>query len=199
MAYDEQKLLRFKESVLNDADKKIAQMKSDALKYEQTELENIKNQNYDKIFNYMQNKVRDIKWKYSRKITKKSLELKKETLVFRNELVNKLFKQCEQEIINFINSDKYKEYLLNLVKKSSSDFVCDNAKIKIRKEDLKLKEELLELPGISKVEVDDENQFGGFKLIDEKCNLMLDETIASKLDSERKYFYKTSMLTIIND
>ncbi len=199
MAYDEQKLLRFKESVLNDADKKIAQMKSDALKYEQTELENIKNQNYDKIFNYMQNKVRDIKWKYSRKITKKSLELKKETLVFRNELVNKLFKQCEQEIINFINSDKYKEYLLNLVKKSSSDFVCDNAKIKIRKEDLKLKEELLELPGISKVEVDDENQFGGFNLIDEKCNLMLDETIASKLDSERKYFYKTSMLTIIND
>ncbi|MDE5852991.1 MAG: hypothetical protein K2G97_02995, partial [Oscillospiraceae bacterium] len=84
-------------------------------------------------------------------------------------------------------------------KKSSSDFVCDNAKIKIRKEDLKLKKELLELSGISKVEIDDENQFGGFKLIDEKRNLMLDETIASKLDSERKCFYKTSMLTLTND
>ncbi|MDE5600662.1 MAG: hypothetical protein K2I60_03495, partial [Oscillospiraceae bacterium] len=89
MAYDEQKLLRFKESVLDDADKKIAQMKSDALKYEQTELENVKNQKYDKIFNYMQNKVRHLKWRYSRKITKKSLELKKETLIFRNDLVDK--------------------------------------------------------------------------------------------------------------
>lgn len=199
MSYDKQKLLRFQEAILEDADEKIARMNQNVSKYEQRELNNTKQQKLEEIFTYMQNRVRHLKSKFNYKLTKKSLEFKKEILSFRNELIEKVMKQSENEILNFVHSDEYKNYLLNKVKQVFDEFNFNNAKIKIRREDIKFKEDILNCGNISEVLIDDHNKLGGFIAFDPKSNVMIDKTISTILDNQRQHFLKTSGLIIKND
>lgn len=199
MSYDKQKLLRFQEAILEDADEKIARMNQNVSKYEQRELNNTKQQKLEEIFTYMQNRVRHLKSKFNYKLTKKSLEFKKEILSFRNELIEKVMKQSENEILNFVHSDEYKNYLINKVKQVFDEFNFNNAKIKIRREDIKFKEDILNCGNISEVLIDDHNKLGGFIAFDPKSNVMIDKTISTILDNQRQHFLKTSGLIIKND
>lgn len=199
MSYDKQKLLRFQEAILEDADEKIARMNQNVSKYEQRELNNTKQQKLEEIFTYMQNRVRHLKSEFNYKLTKKSLEFKKEILSFRNELIEKVMKQSENEILNFVHSDEYKNYLLNKVKQVFDEFNFSNAKIKIRREDLKFKEDILNCGNISEVLIDDHNKLGGFTAIDPKSNILVDKTIATILDNQRQHLLKTSGLIVNKD
>ena len=199
MSYDKQKLLRFQEAILEDADEKIARMNQNVSKYKQRELNNTKQQKLEEIFTYMQNRVRHLKSEFNYKLTKKSLEFKKEILSFRNELIEKVMKQSENEILNFVHSDEYKNYLLNKVKQVFDEFNFSNAKIKIRREDLKFKEDILNCGNISEVLIDDHNKLGGFTAIDPKSNILVDKTIATILDNQRQHLLKTSGLIVNKD
>ena len=199
MSYDKQKLLRFQEAILEDADEKIARMNQNVSKYEQRELNNTKQQKLEEIFTYMQNRVRHLKSEFNYKLTKKSLEFKKEILSSRNELIEKVMKQSENEILNFVHSDEYKNYLLNKVKQVFDEFNFSNAKIKIRREDLKFKEDILNCGNISEVLIDDHNKLGGFTAIDPKSNILVDKTIATILDNQRQHLLKTSGLIVNKD
>lgn len=199
MSYDKQKLLRFQEAILEDADEKIARMNQNVSKYEQRELNNEKQQKLEEIFTYMQNHVRHLKSEFSYKLTKKSLEFKKEILSFRNELIEKVMQQSENEILNFVNSDKYKDYLLGKVKQVFDEFDFNKTKIKLRREDLKFKEDILNFENVSEVLVDDHNKLGGFTLIDTQSGIMIDKTISTILNNQRQHFLKTSGLIIEND
>ena len=198
MSYDQQKLLRFQESVLKDADEKIARMNRNISKYEQRELENAKQQQLDIIFTYMQNRVQSLKSEYAHKVTKRSLELKKEILSFRNGLVEKIVQQCKSEILHFVNSDKYKSYLLDGVKNAIDKFSIVGAKIALRKEDMKFKDELLKISELSEIISDNKNKLGGFKLIAPRRGIMVDKTIETILAEQVRSFSKTDGLRIKN-
>lgn len=199
MSYDKQKLLRFQEAILEDADEKVAHMNQNISKYEQRELNNAKQQKLEEIFIYMQNRVRHLKSEFNYKLTKKSLELKKEILSFRNELIEKVMQQSENEILHFVNSDEYKDYLLHKVKQVFDEFNFSNVKISVRHEDLKFKEDILNFKNVSEVLVDDHNKLGGFIAVDTQSNIMVDKTISTILNSQRQHFLKTSGLIIEND
>ena len=199
MSYDKQKLLRFQEAILEDADEKIARMNQNISNYEQRELNNAKQKQLEEIFIYMQNRIRHVKYEFNYKLSKKSLDFKKKILSFRNELIKQVMQQSEKEILDFVNSDKYKDYLLNKIKQVFDEFNFNDTEIKVRREDLKLKKDLLMFKNISSVLVDDQNKLGGFIIVDKQSNIVVDKTISSILNNQRQHFLKTSGLIIEND
>ncbi len=199
MSYDKQKLLRFQEAILEDADEKIARMNQNISNYEQRELNNARQKQLEEIFIYMQNHVRHVKSEFNYKLSKKSLDFKKKILSFRNDLIKQVIQQSEKEILDFINSDKYKYYLLNKIKQVFDEFNFSDAEIRVRREDLKLKKDLLMFKNVSSVLADEQNKLGGFVLIDKQSNIIIDKTISSILSNQRQHFLKTSGLIIEND
>ena len=199
MSYDKQKLLRFQESVLKDVEEKVARMNRNVSKYQQRELENAKQQQLDIIFTYMQDRVQSLKSEYAHKFTQKSLELKKKVLCFRNELVEKIVHECENEILQFVNSEKYMPYLLGGIKNAIDRFSIKNAKITLRKEDLKFRDEFLKISELSGITSDNKNNLGGFKLIDAEHGIMIDQTLETILQEQVKRFSATDGLRIEND
>ena len=77
MSYDKQKLLRFQEAILEDADEKIDRMNQNISNYEQRELNNAKQKQLEEIFIYMQNRVRHVKSEFNYKLSKKVWILKR--------------------------------------------------------------------------------------------------------------------------
>lgn len=199
MSYDKQKLLRFQESILEDADEKIARMNQNISNYEQRELNNVKQKQLEEMYIYMQGRVRHLKSEFNYKLAKKSLDFKKKILSFRNELIEQVIKKSEQEILSFINSDKYKDYLLNKVKQIFCEYNFNKAEIRIRQEDLKFKKDLLMFDDVSDVLADSQNKLGGFVVIDKRSNIVVDKKISTILNNQRQHFLKTSGLVIEND
>lgn len=196
MSYDKEKLSRFENTVLSETQEKIDSIIKEAEEYKQSELEKAKQQEYDKIFNYMQSQVRNIQWKYKQVITKASLDAKRKTLIFRNELSQKVFEETEKALKDFADSAKYKDYIIQKFQNAIKDFECDGAVLLLRKEDMPLAEELKKIAGIQNVEADKTNLLGGFKIENRKTSLLLDESFASILADQKQYFYQNSGLTL---
>lgn len=196
MSYDKEKLSRFEKTVLAQAEEKIQKIRSEIKEYEKSELEKTKQQEYDRIFTYMQTQVHNLEWKYKRIVTKKSLEAQREILVCRNELIEKVFEQTKEKLLRFAESAEYKIYLIKRLGKAAETFSCKDAEISVRAQDMQFEEDILRATGAAIVSVDKSNKLGGFKIINNKDGLLLDETLDSDLIEQRQYFYQTCGMTV---
>lgn len=196
MAYDQKKLERFQKTIMDEADEQIDKIEKETSEYEKTELDKARQLEYDKIFATMQQRVRDIQWKYKRELTHKHLESIRRCLNLRNNLVEQLFGECEQKLKEFSSSDEYVEFLVKKANEAASGFDCDSAEFLLREQDIKYFEDLSKITGIKKYSADKTNSLGGFKIVNKKAGLLLDLTIEDKLKAERRRFYETSKFSV---
>ena len=197
MSYDKEKLSRFQKTVLSEAEEKIQNIQEEAEEYKKSELEKTRQLEYDRIFTYMQTQVHNLEWKYRQVVTKKSLEAKREVLIYRNELTEKVFTQTREKLQHFAASAEYRVYLIKRLEKAVKKFPCEGAVIAVREEDLSFEKDLLKAaPSADSVVLDKSNRLGGFRLINQASGLLLDETLASDLIEQRQYFYQMSGMTV---
>ena len=196
MAYDNEKLQRFEQSVLMEAEKKIKDIQAETEKVKADELENTRQKEYDKMFSVMQEQVHQLQLKYRQEVTKVELDGKRELLEFRNQLAEKVFQEAEAKLIKFTDTKEYASFLLTSIQTAAEAFSGEPVIISVQKKDLSLSEKIRKLVPTATVQVDPANKLGGFKLIQSEKNVLQDETFANDLDKQRQEFYRTCGLTI---
>lgn len=73
----------------------------------------------------------------------------------------------------------------------------ENSTLKLRKVDMKYKDELIKAYGMSiEVEVSDKILIGGFIIENKATNVVVDESLDFALENQKDWFYKTSGLMI---
>ncbi len=196
MAYDNEKLQRFEQSVLMEAEKKIQEIQAETEKMKENELENTRQKEYDKMFSVMQEQVHQLQLKYRQEVTKVELDGKRELLEFRNQLTEKIFQEAEEKLQKFTDTKEYQSFLLTSIQTAAESFTGQPMIISIQEKDLPLTEKICELVPTATAQADPANQLGGFKLIQPEKNVLQDETFANDLDKQRQEFYRTCGLTI---
>ena len=199
MSYDKKKLENFKSSIFEDIKLKTANIKHDIYAYEKKELDDAKQQALDEIFQYMQGRIKDLKDSYEYKLTEKKFEIKKYILSFRNSLVKDIVESCEKNIIDFAKSEKYIEYMLNKIRNVLCEQNLVGVEISVKNGDLAFKEDILKIEKVKEVSVDVNNVLGGFKLIDRKSKIEIDETFETLLHYSIKNFYMNCELMLENN
>lgn len=199
MSYDKKKLENFKSSIFEDIKLKTANIKHDIYAYEKKELDDAKQQALDEIFQYMQGRIKDLKDSYEYKLTEKKFEIKKYILSFRNSLVKDIVESCEKNIIGFAKSEKYIEYMLNKIRNVLCEQNLVGVEISVKNGDLAFKEDILKIEKVKEVSVDVNNVLGGFKLIDRKSKIEIDETFETLLHYSIKNFYMNCELMLENN
>ena len=190
MAYDKQKLLQFRETILKNADFEIIEMKNKIANHEKFELENAKNKKLNEIFEFMQNNARAIRLKFKQKLSKESLKLRNEIIIFRSEIVEAFKKACKNELQNFAQTPNYESYLIESIKNSCKNLNLEQATLKLKRADLNLKSKILTVASFNSIEADDSIEVGGFKIILKNQNLLIDKTLINLLQNEMKNFNK---------
>ena len=196
MIYDKQKLSRFKESVFKDVNLQIENMQKKILIYKNTEIESIKNKKLSEIFNFMQNEIQKLNFNYKNDRTKKKLEIKNEILKFRNNLIKNFYEKLKQKIITYTKTNDYENYLKKHIK-----IVCENLNFKVSTlllshSDFKFKEQILDFAKFNSVEIDKQNELGGFKIIISDKKILIDKTLKNILENEFKNFYQNHKLIL---
>lgn len=196
MAYDKQKLLQFRETILKNADFEIIEIKNKIANYEKVELENAKNKKLNEIFEFMQNNARAIRLKFKQKLSKESLKLRNEIIIFRSEMVEAFKKACKNALQNFAQTPNYESYLIESIKNSCKNLNLEQATLKLKRADLNLKSKILTVASFNSIEADDSIEVGGFKIILKNQNLLIDKTLINLLQNEMKNFNKNCELNL---
>ena len=115
----------------------------------------------------------------------------------RDEYVTNIFSEAKEKLVEFVNSKDYKTYLIKHIEEIGKLYQMENSTLKLRKVDMKYKDELIKAYGMSiEVEVSDKILIGGFIIENKATNVVVDESLDFALENQKDWFYKTSGLMI---
>lgn len=198
MSYDEKKLISFKETIFRDIEEKAKILVEEALKNKEEYLKRFEEKILVNEQKKLEEKIIELESKYKHELTRKEFESKREVLAYRNKLIEDIIENCEKNLTNFSKTLEYETYLLEKVKKTINEEKREKIIIKIREQDLKFETQIKALDERIEIEVDKKNILGGFKLIDIKNSIEVDETFKTALNMVMQNFYKTSKLNLKN-
>lgn len=198
MSYDEKKLISFKETIFRDIEEKAKILVEEALKNKEEYLKRFEEKILVNEQKKLEEKIIELESKYKHELTRKEFESKREVLAYRNKLIEDIIENCEKNLTNFSKTLEYETYLLEKVKKTINEEKREKIIIRIREQDLKFETQIKALDERIEIEVDKKNILGGFKLIDIKNSIEVDETFKTALNMVMQDFYKTSKLNLKN-
>ena len=111
-----EKLDRFVNSVNNEVDEKINKIISEAEIQKSHQVKKTEDEELLNAYNKIQRSIRDIESKYRRMLALKQQQLKTDSLMQRENLAQKIFDAVSKRICEFTVSEKYENYLINLLK-----------------------------------------------------------------------------------
>lgn len=179
-----QKLSRFAQSVNADINEQIAAIRRETAEEKENILKAVEEKVLYECYQKIQKSKRKIEGRHRREAALKEQELRREVLTQRNVYVKRIFESVEEKIINFVNSDKYEDYLISQLK----DVKLDGAVVKISENDRKYMKSLCENSGCS-VQVDEDIKLGGIAIYFEEKGIIIDKTFDNALEEQKQSFY----------
>lgn len=115
----------------------------------------------------------------------------------RDELVKNIFEQAKNQLVAFVESNEYKDYMINHIQKIGQEYQMTGCVLNLRKEDMKYQKELVKAYGFDiEVKINDQIRLGGFIIENPVTHVVCDETLETALENQKDWFYKTSGLMI---
>lgn len=179
-----EKLDKFVNSVNNEVDEKINKIISEAELQKKIQIQKTEDEALLNAYNKIQKSVREIESKYRRMLALKQQQLKSDSLRQREVLAESIFESVKKQICLFTDSEKYQNYLISLVK---NEDVRKNSVIMISEKDMKYSE-ILNNMFKCKVELDTEIEIGGITIVDNDNGIVIDKTLDSAFEEQRKSF-----------
>ena len=132
------------------------------------------------------------------KIAKLMQEGQRKLFLERAEMTESVFKKAEEKLIEFTKTTKYSELLNNYAKNISALFDGKSCVIYINERDMAFADQIKTLFG-GKAELcaDKTIKIGGLKGDCEALSIVADETLDSKLNAQREWFFENSGLSVL--
>lgn len=141
---------------------------------------------------YLEKELNDLKVFAVTQASKAKLATKHKLLNLRQELVNSLFNEVEEELIDFTKTKDYQNYIenkLSQIKINDGYLIC-------KEEDIKLINQILK---DNKINVDIKKGYlkiGGFKYISITEGIEYDYSLDTNFSEEKEWFVNNSLFTI---
>lgn len=133
----------------------------------------------------------------STEISESHIERTKKLIEKRDGYVKNIFEEALKQLNDFVASDEYKNFMIQKIKKVVQEYQLPNSIMYIRKEDEKMKADLVKAYGIDiDVAIDEKIHIGGFVVENKESSMVIDETLDLALTSQREWFNKNSGLII---
>lgn len=164
----EQKIKEAEEKAKYDSEKFIAE-KCEAKKHEQTAL-----------------------------LAMKTQDGQKKLFLERARMTDNVFKKAEEKLIEFTKTSEYSEKLIQSAKEIASLFGNESCVLYINERDTAYSDKIKALfNGNAEIKADKTVVIGGIKGYCENMNIIADETLDSKLNSQKTWFVENSGLSVL--
>lgn len=197
MASIEQRVDMIEQSVLEDAQQRSEVIRKQADEYRQKEIDKIENQILGELYGKIQAEVSRIHSATTTDISHHEAQLRQKLLHRREELTEAIFTEVRQKLLESASTDLYREQLLKTAQELAQTFPTAGSSVAVSTRDAQLLPQLQVLFGQDcKVETTDEIRLGGIRLSNAEAGVYVDETLDTKLEEQRPWFYSHSGLTL---
>lgn len=185
--FQQEKLDRFVNSVNGEVDVQISGMLREAEKEGEAIKSSAKDDALKASYDRIQKAVKDTEAQYKRMIAQAEQEHHRSLLSHREALVEKIFDNIRKRLVQFRQSEDYPAYLQKQLRdvKLSADSIIYLAPADMQYADL--------LKGSSGAQVceDDSIQLGGLSITAKESKCIMDKTLDTAFDEQRKAFSTT--------
>lgn len=181
-----------KRDVEDQANLVINQIGNEISALHNNEIENFKEGLKKEQDTFLEKELNDLRVLSVTESSKAKLNTKHKLLNLRQELVNSLFDETRDMLMEFTRSDKYSDYLERKIEKT----VFDEGYISVKEADKDLIAKLLKGKKI-KTEIRTANiLIGGFKYVSEKRGIEYDYTLDNSFEEQMQWFINNSKFTV---
>lgn len=196
--YNDDSLIRyFHDEIERVSSRKIAALQKEISLKKQEELQKLSLEVKHQVDLSLGVELKDMKDKYRQDIN--DLLSKNAHILYerRKEISEEIFSEIIKKLHSFVKSKKYIEFIESKIKTIEAQMSNQNLSFYIRPDDeacYKLISEYFQKS--IKIVKDDKIKIGGFRVVSEKLLLEIDETLDTKLENNKTWFYTNSKLFI---
>ncbi len=191
MISDNEKLNKFINAVNDEIDRKIQAIINEAEKEKQAILDKAENEATEAAENYYNINYKRNDKQFVRDISYAELNAKKEIIQHREEVVNKIFKEVKQKLMEFRNSPKYVDML---IKNLLVMHISEDTEIYLCADDMKYAELLKKaIPSQNiKISVSERIMLGGILVYNASRGVIIDKTFDLALEENKRIFVNSN-------
>lgn len=179
----------FLEAIQKFAEEQKNKVLSEAEEFKAQEIKKAEDEGLKEAFELIQKEMANMKSEIAKKTSKRTMEGRKKLFARRMEITNEVFQKVENKIIAFTKTSDYKEYILKSVKAIINVLKSDDITIYLKDDDIKYSKDIISVVGYKCViEKNDTIKIGGLKGYSVSLGLVADETLDTKLESQRDWF-----------
>lgn len=197
MASIEDKLAGFSALVLDEANKKCAEIVSQNEKRKKREMDSRENEYLYDAYAEIQRAVSKHSKENNERVLKVEMTLKKELLLRREQIIDEVFGEVIEKFKEFTKTEKYKKWLLEKLVSACEEVGKGKKTVYVTAEDMKYKAELeAELDTVTVKQSDDAELLGGAWVYNDDRRVFMDLSVKQMLEEQKHLFLQTSGLTV---
>lgn len=194
---ENEKLQRFADEVFSQADVERNQILKETQEQHEKLLEEGTRKIREEAKAYLAGEIKELRRKNSQQLSKHTMQLRKDLLLYRENLIQNISEKVTERICAFTQSSEYKDYLIklciNVLRSQEADFV-----LYLSENDMKYKADILgavsnnsDLVGrVTDILPEKNIKLGGIRFWSVSKGILINETIDENLEHQREYFIK---------
>lgn len=189
------KINSFINSIKDTAAEKRAAISAETRKMLNSERAEMEAQAKSEAEEFIKAKTASIKLEAGRRISESAAECRKKVFSRRNEIADKTLSSVAEKLRAFTQSEEYKPFLFESARNILRVFEGGSITLLVRPEDMEYQAELESELNVS-VSQDASIKIGGVKGINSIVTLLIDDTLDSRLEQQKRWFEENSELYI---
>ena len=197
MATIEERYQMIETEIMEDAQAKADKLRAQAEEYRQSALKKAEDEVLHELYSKIQDEISEIRGSTTRSVSQQEAQSRQSLLLKREELTNSVFLHVRKMLLEYTKTPAYQKFMLDLAKEMAKIYHLENSTIMLKADDYSMASQLDEVFGKKCRILADENiHIGGMKLMNQGAGIFVDETLDSRLEDQKPWFYSHSGLSI---
>lgn len=186
----------FLEAIEKYAEEQKLAMKAEIEAFREDQMNRANEEGTDAAFAFIQKEKAEFKSSLAKENSLKETAIKRELFEKRNKMVESLFSEAAEKLLEFSKSKNYEAYINNSARSISEYLGGKKAVVYISERDGKFIPQLKKYFGDSEFVTDSSIRLGGIRCFCEELSVVADETLDSKFEAQKNIFIENSGFTV---
>lgn len=205
----------FLKAIEKYAEEQRNQIRFESETFKKKELEKAESEGLREAYSLIQREMSAIRTEISSQLSRDEIASRKKIFEKRNQMADSVFEKVTQRLVDFVKTKDYEKLLLESVRKITQALNADDVVFFVKESDLKLADKIKAAYTSEKlkdknltdkiksafspsceVKASKEIKIGGITGRSASLGLIADETLDTKLNGQREWFYQNSGLRV---
>lgn len=197
MATIEERFQMIQQSVMAEASAEAQKLLDQAKEYKDNAMKKAEDEVLQELYGKIQDEVAEIRTSSTQSVSKKETQERQNLLLRREEITKAVFDQVRRRLLDFTKTPAYTDLMVELSKELGARCPMEGTVVMLRRDDYHLASRLGDYFGKNcRILADESIRIGGLKVMNQSSGIFMDETLDSRLEDQKPWFYSHSGLVI---